>query len=295
MKFILSLFSLFVFQLSWSQDFLLSRKAFFNKDYETSISFARKLPLQGNEKAKNEYFIAQCQAYLKNPDSALYYMNLAASDGFRKVDFVNDSVFLPYRDFFISHPVIEKIKANRENFDKSIQYPEYAKQLKEMFDADQVLRRQMSEAIKKTGSTPPELGSIGMQQAKNDADNIEKLKAIIKEIGWPTPQQVGDLGASTAFLIAQHTDANPQLQSQWLTLLEKAVNEGKAEKSNLAYLTDRVLINSKKAQIYGTQLSFATGKPEIAPCIEPENIDDRRIAMNLPPLAWYKALMHVKD
>ena len=51
----------------------------------------------------------------------------------------------------------------------------------------------------------------------------------------------------------QHADHDIDFQKQALELLKEATTKGEAEKKNEAYLTDRILVNSGRPQIFGTQ------------------------------------------
>jgi hypothetical protein len=45
-----------------------------------------------------------------------------------------------------------------------------------------------------------------------DRKNAQRLKEIIKGIGWPTISKVGVEASWAAWLIAQHADHNPRFQ-----------------------------------------------------------------------------------
>jgi hypothetical protein len=55
--------------------------------------------------------------------------------------------------------------------------------------------------------------------------------------------------------------------------------------SNIAYLTDRVLLAEGKNQMYGTQLKDVDGKPKPLPIEDEANVDQRHSEVGLPPLA----------
>ncbi len=90
-----------------------------------------------------------------------------------------------------------------------------------------------------------------------DENNTAWLRMVIAEQGWPGEKLVGPVGASHAWLIAQHADRDPTFQAECLELLRAALVAGDASTGQLAYLTDRVLCARGEPQIYGTQ--FWTG------------------------------------
>lgn len=117
-----------------------------------------------------------------------------------------------------------------------------------------------------------------------DDENAAWLGEVIGKAGWPGRSAVGEDGAHMAWLLAQHADRHPRLQRQCLALLRQAVAAGEASAADLAHLTDRVLLASGKAQIYGTQLVARHGRFVARRLRDPETVDDRRSAAGLKPL-----------
>lgn len=117
-----------------------------------------------------------------------------------------------------------------------------------------------------------------------DAENLPWLRDLIAELGWPGRSMVGEDGAHAAWLLAQHADQDPAFQRRCLDLITEAVKRGEAALSELAYLTDRVLLAEGKPQEYGTQM---TGRKEgwvPRNLRDPDTVDERRAAMSLEPL-----------
>lgn len=117
-----------------------------------------------------------------------------------------------------------------------------------------------------------------------DAEHLEVMRAVIDRVGWPGASLVGQDGADAAWLLVQHFDADPAFQARCLVLLKEAVTRGDARPSHLAYLTDRVAVNTGQLQVYGTQHD---GDFVPQPMIDPEAVDERRASVGLGPLADY--------
>lgn len=119
-------------------------------------------------------------------------------------------------------------------------------------------------------------------------ENNARLRVIFKQFGWPGANLVGKDGSSAVWLLVQHADEDKPLQQQALKSLEAAVRKGEATKPNLAYLTDRVRVNSGKKQVYGTQLAWPDpDHPEPKPTEDMRNLNKRRAAMGLNPIEEY--------
>lgn len=123
---------------------------------------------------------------------------------------------------------------------------------------------------------------------KVDADNTKWLKGAVKKHGWPGKSLVGEDGAHSAWLLIQHADHDRAFQKEVLPLIEAAVKQGEAKGSELAYLTDRVLVGEGKKQRYGTQFGAnASGEQALRPLEDPVNIEELRKSVGLQPLMEY--------
>ncbi len=102
--------------------------------------------------------------------------------------------------------------------------------------------------------------SLGLRMLAVDSANTNWLKQVIAENGWPGRSLVGQEGAHTAYLIAQHAVHDAAFQTEVLLLLEAAYRAGEAEGGEVAYLADRVAAQAGRPQRYGSQFQIsATG------------------------------------
>jgi hypothetical protein len=159
--------------------------------------------------------------------------------------------------------------------------------LDSIYREDQKYRLMMDSVAKKHGFESEQVRSLWAKMAAVDSVNLIKVKAILDRYGWLGVPEVGQQGNSTLFLVIQHADSATQVQ--YLPVMRKAVKEGKAEASQLALLEDRVALRQGRKQIYGSQVSRdpQTGQYSVLPLEDPDNVDKRRAAMGLPPLADY--------
>ena len=87
------------------------------------------------------------------------------------------------------------------------------------------------------------------------------------------------------WLLTQHTDHSDGLQEMAVRLLKKAVREKQASSKDLAYLTDRILMNKGKKQLYGTQFKIVNKKIEPHPIQGRSKLAKRRKDMGLVSFA----------
>ena len=124
-----------------------------------------------------------------------------------------------------------------------------------------------------------------------DQENLPRLKAIIQRFGWPGFQLIGEEGADKIWLLIQHCDRDVEFQKTCLQLLKDAVTKEDAPKKHLAYLMDRVLVNQKLPQLYGTQAQIIEGQIIPQPIEEQDQLDQRRANMGLEPFNEYLLLL----
>src|ERR1700724_1583763 len=123
---------------------------------------------------------------------------------------------------------------------------------------DDGLRAELLRRVEKDQVARKALDPDAMREA--DGENLPWLKCVIAAHGWPGASEVGVDGAHAAWLLAQHADADPQFQRQCLDLLTVAVEHGEATMTEVAYLTDRVLLAEGQPQEYGTQATGENGR-----------------------------------
>ena len=170
----------------------------------------------------------------------------------------------------------------------SVKLPRLRQELLKRVSEDQRIR---NELIRK-GIDHPDPTLLD-QMKKIDATNTARIKAIIKQHGWPGPKLIGRDGTDAFFLLAQHAD--PAFQKKVLPLVQKAYRGGILTGQNYALFTDRVLVESGKPQIYGTSAKpidqWNGREPVFEPIEDEANVDKRRAAVGLMPLSEYREFM----
>lgn len=142
------------------------------------------------------------------------------------------------------------------------------------------------EATFEDATHKAEFNKLTENLRRTDTENTQRLGEIVEQHGWPTYTLVGKDGAQSAWLLVQHADLSPKFQRQCLDLMAK-VPRDEISQQNVAYLTDRVLLAEGKKQLYGTQFTLINGAWSARPLEDESNVDKRRAAVGLPPLADY--------
>lgn len=123
-----------------------------------------------------------------------------------------------------------------------------------------------------------------------------RLKEILQEFGYPGYDLVGKEGSNHFWLMTQHADKDVDFQLNVLRQLKAEVDKNNADPRNFALLTDRVLVNTGKKQVYGTQVTYNQfGQAYPKPLSDSIDVNKRRAEVGLEPLEEYLnmiTLMH---
>jgi hypothetical protein len=231
------------------------------------------------------FYNAACSAALAGRvDAAFVLLDDAVGRGFRNCTLLaeDDDLAALHED-----PRWEQIRARcaqaEADFLASLGIPELRAELLEMRRIDQAMRR---------GESLPELEGRGMSDV--DSVNTVRMREIIAEHGWPTKSLVGEDGARSAWLLVQHADAHPGFQRECLELMN-AVGDGEVDAVDLAYLTDRVLVNEGMKQIYGTQFWKVEGVLVPRPIEDEAAVEALRADVGMGTMQDYHQRMTGRD
>ncbi len=230
---------------------------------------------------------------------------VADSAFFQLYNIVNKAHFIDYgqittdRDFQSLQqdkrwkPLLETIKQNKDKAEANFNKPLVA-QLDSIYTEDQKYRQQIDTIEKKYGWESKEMKSLWEVIDQKDSVNLIKVKNILDKYGWLGADVIGERGTQSLFLVIQHAD--PATRERYLQMMREAVKNGKASGGNLALLEDRVALEQGKKQIYGSQIGRdkGTGKYNILPLEDPDNVDKRRAQVGLQPLSEYVSQWEIK-
>ena len=162
--------------------------------------------------------------------------------------------------------------------------PELRSEIVARVVTDQAVQQELSERVQ---AQQPVDAAVARRDSVFQA-NLEWMRVVLAQHGWPGRQLVGDEGSHGAWLLLQHADQDTALQHTALRLLEGAVRSGDASARDLAYLTDRVRVAEGRPQVYGTQLEYdGRGCASPRPSEERARLDARRASVGLEPVAQY--------
>ncbi|WP_426733077.1 DUF6624 domain-containing protein [Myxococcus faecalis] len=238
---------------------------------------------EGGVRSNNLAYNAACAASLLNQgEEALTWLGRAADEGFEDVAHMKKDTDLDNVRGLPGFAAVEKRVAEEAEKQMKAADPALRDELLSRMEVDQQVRMTLMKSNFQDEAAKKKLEEV-------DASNTAWLKDVIVKKGWPGQALVGKKASFAAWLLVQHADKDVAFQEQVLPLLEAAVARGEGSKQNLAYLTDRVLVNTGKPQRYGTQMEEVNGQMEPKNLEDPANVDARRAAVGLGTMEEYKA------
>ena len=166
------------------------------------------------------------------------------------------------------------------------EYYEVRQTLAKIRNTDQSIRILVADIHRNMAGRGKYLSLVRPVMNAIDRANVEIVTNFIDKHGWLGKDDIGEDGNETLFLCIQHCQ-DSVIQHKYLPIIEDAVKKGNAEPWHFAFLTDRVLMNQGKPQIYGTQTIAAKGRTFLVPLQNTREVDALRKSIGLESLDNY--------
>ncbi|ROI04994.1 MULTISPECIES: DUF6624 domain-containing protein [unclassified Chryseobacterium] len=149
----------------------------------------------------------------------------------------------------------------------------FSKELTALAETDLSVREKLAATGALFNGYHPEMERVHKANAK-------RLREIIAEIGFPTIANIGEEGSEAAWLIIQHSIAEPEFMKECYQRMVE--NSRDINPKHRAYLYDRIQVFQSRPQKYGTQIS-SDGR--LYPVEDKSKVNEERINVTLPPLS----------
>lgn len=256
------------------------------KDYKTSAQkYSAAFIANENKGQSGDRYNAACSwALAGNADSAFFQLN-RITEKTQYADYEHITQDEDLKSLYEDARWKPLLVAVKKNYDELNNYGN--KPLRKLIDSlrneDQKWRN-LAVNIKNGAKND----SLSEKQAWRKVAAIDSmcypvLKEIVKKYGFPNADLIGKQGTNNFWLLMQHQDTYPDFQEEVLTLMKVEVDKNKASAKNYAYLVDRVRVNTKKLQVYGTQMQVNKEGTSYQPFAteEPAKLNERRAAVGL--------------
>lgn len=119
--------------------------------------------------------------------------------------------------------------------------------------------------------------------------NQQKIKGLYKQYGYLGEKKLGKVASSDFWISIQHADNDVIFQQEMLAALKKEIEKGSNDKLHYAMLEDRININLKKPQRFGSQVIYNENGQAIPKfgLVDSTIVDSLRKEYTLPTLKEY--------
>lgn len=139
-----------------------------------------------------------------------------------------------------------------------------------------------------------DIKTISRNMMLTDSLDFIIARKVFIQFGYPGHDLVGSTSSHNFWLIVQHIDNHPAFQDSVLTKMKIEVDKKNSSSLDYAYLVDRVKVNTKQPQIYGTQMLVNKDSTSYEPklLIDPDKVNERRKSVGLQPIEEYIKIMN---
>jgi hypothetical protein len=264
---------------------------YLNENYQASAqAFSAAFVFNDQRFSSGDRFhAARAWAMARNKDSAFSNLQMEINRGYYDYkQFKSEKAFKVLKKDTSWKSLVSKVKDNQKREDERLgQYKPVKANLEKVLVLDQKYRKDYMETWKKFGDQSPKLIALQRKIHKADKTNLKYVTKVLDRYGWIGYDTIGIEASNALFLVIQHADS--ATQEKYLPLLRNAVKQRNAFSWDLALMEDRVLIRRGQKQIYGSQVQCDSSglKCRVLPIEDEKNVDNRRKAVGLPPLAVY--------
>lgn len=165
-------------------------------------------------------------------------------------------------------------------------YPQYARELVELLNADQKEVKAVGQMYWHESKTAHEAARAKLKQ--HTRQRAERMLQILDEIGEPS---IGTEAAQAVSVLAVH-EGGAALR-RILDLFNQLYERDKSDcyYQAIPSMTDWWLLSDHKPQRFGTQWLFDSNKQPFLPTVEDfAQVNERRAQYDIEPLRWPKSL-----
>jgi hypothetical protein len=259
-------------------------------EYEKAIDFYKDINNK-NSFVKEKIYLIIAKAYnkLDNKDSSLVYVKKSIDNGkhYWSIKSLDADVYTQnILKYDTSNIYSKKLSLNTEMYINSNTCAENM----EILDSLKILKSLDQKYRSVIGQKNIE---EWIDQKGIDSINRNYLCYIVDSIGrWPGFKEVGIIGESASFLIAQHSE-DSVFQLQCLKLMKNPLLNNNINPAHFAMLLDRYLLNTSGSQIFCSQIEMLyvdsnyIAKPKGKIIYDLKNVDILRSYFSMSPLNQY--------
>ncbi|WP_420581781.1 DUF6624 domain-containing protein [Reichenbachiella sp.] len=157
------------------------------------------------------------------------------------------------------------------------------KKLEHFVDQSIEVRESVMPVAQAYGFESYQMDSLNQLISFRDSLHLQYVVAVLTEHGWLGTSVVGKKANISIFLAIQQAP-NDQVRERYYPMLEASAQRGESSLAQMATMKDRILVNKKQPQVYGTQWNYVDDKSVLFPLEDVNSVNEKRIEVGLQPL-----------
>lgn len=162
-------------------------------------------------------------------------------------------------------------------------YSGLRQKLEEFVDQSIEVRQAVMPTAQAYGFESYQMDSLNQLINFRDSMHLQYVVAVLAEHGWLGTSVIGKKANISLFLAIQHAPSD-QVRERYFPMLEASAQRGESDLSQMATMKDRILVNKKQPQIYGTQWNYVDDKQLLFPLEDVNSVNEKRVEVGLEPL-----------
>lgn len=161
-------------------------------------------------------------------------------------------------------------------------YSSLREKLERFVDQSIEVREAVMPTAERYGFESYPMDSLNQLINFQDSIHLQYVVSVLTEHGWLGTSVIGKKANISLFLAIQNS--SDQIRERYYPLLEASAKRGESGLSQMATMKDRILVNKKQPQRYGTQWNYVNDTPVLFPLEDVNLVNQNRIEVGLAPL-----------
>lgn len=162
-------------------------------------------------------------------------------------------------------------------------YSSLRKKLEQFVDQSIEVREAVMPTAQEFGFESYQMDSLNQLISFRDSLHLQYVVAVLTEHGWLGTSVIGKKANISIFLAIQHAP-NDQVRERYYPMLEASAKRGESSLAQMATMKDRILVNKKQPQLYGTQWNYVDDKQVLFPLEDVNSVNEKRVEVGLQRL-----------
>lgn len=145
------------------------------------------------------------------------------------------------------------------------------------------VRQAVMPIAEKFGFESVQMDSLNRVISFRDSLHLQYVSIVLAENGWLGISEIGKKANISLFLAVQHAEDN-KIRERYYPMLEASALKNESSLAQMATMKDRILVQRKLPQRYGTQWNYIGDEAVLFPLEDVNSVNENRTSVGLQPL-----------